>query len=263
MKAPLLQFLADCRETLSQYCEALDSKSRIPGALHISHTERQVDYFYYNPRNTKKDQYLKKKDLPFIMALAQQEYEEDFSKASKDLIHAIDRCEEILGKSKDPGEVYENLRPERRLLVQETSPDDAYVEAWLKSHKAPPSYFDGNSPVILTDDGLRVRSKSEFMYVTVFKARGIPFVFEPKVVTRKGVRRPDFLVLNRRTKKEYYIEHFGKMDDPAYLKGTLEKLKEYGEIGIMLGDDLLASFETKDQPLDIEEINRLVDRFLV
>lgn len=259
----ILQTLANYRETLSKHCEVLDSKRRIPGSLHISHTKRQIDYFFYNPTQKSKSQYLKKTDLPFIKALAQQEYEEDYSKALKEVIQAISKCEKILEKCKDPDDVYENLRVERKVLVKASSPDDEYAVAWLKKHKAPPSFFHENSPVIMTADGLRVRSKSEFMYATVFKARGIPFVFETKVITNVTVRRPDFLVLNKRTKKEYYIEHFGMMGDPGYLASTLEKLKEYSEIGIVLGDNLLASFETTDHPLDIEDINRLVDRFLI
>lgn len=234
----------------------------IPGTLKI---ERKVHVAYYHrvrPDDTK-GTYIRKENIPFIRQLAQQDYEKKVFKAAEKSDKTLTRCIEALNRCPFPDEIYDSLPAERKALVTPIDSDDAYAQAWLKKHEYNESFFRKDQPTYITENGERVRSKSEHMMADRFKARGIVYVFEPKVKTKVGIRRPDFLVLNKRTRKEYYIEHLGMMDDLAYVAENMDKLKEYEDVGIHLGKNLLLTFSNEKHPLDSKTIDSLIDNFLI
>ena len=94
-----------------------------------------------------------------------------------------------------------------------------------------------------TKRGEYVRSKSELIIADRLFDAGIPYHYEVACERKKWIiSYPDFLVLNPRTKKEYYWEHFGMMGDPTYLEQTLGKIEKYARYGITLGNNLIATF---------------------
>ena len=38
---------------------------------------------------------------------------------------------------------------------------------------------------------------------------------------------PDFVLLNKRTRQEFYFEHFGMMDNPEYSSKAIHKIEMY------------------------------------
>ena len=74
---------------------------------------------------------------------------------------------------------------------------------------------------------------------------------------------PDFTVKNLRTQKTFLWEHFGKMDDPAYLSKTTGKIKNYIDNGYIPGDNMIMTFETKKHPLTIDAVKSVVEEFLM
>ena len=69
-------------------------------------------------------------------------------------------------------------------------------------------------------------------------------------------------MLNKKTRQEVYIEHFGLLDDELYLSSNLLKLDEYRNNGIYLGKNLLFTYETEDSPLDIKGIRKMFRELL-
>lgn len=53
------------------------------------------------------------------------------------------------------------------------------------------------------------------------------------------------------------------MDDPAYVSRTIEKLKDYESADIIVGKNLIVSFENREHPLDTTAIDLIIDTFLV
>ena len=76
-------------------------------------------------------------------------------------------------------------------------------------------------------------------------------------------RYPDFYVLNTRTRRAYYYEHFGKCDDPDYVNDNLNKLIDYANAGIVAGINLIMTFETRQTPLTPEGVEALVENYLM
>ena len=75
-------------------------------------------------------------------------------------------------------------------------------------------------------------------------------------VTEKWIY-PDFTILNPETREEIYWEHFGMLDEPEYANKAILKLNEYELNGIHLGHQLIATFETSSQPLDISLVESI------
>ena len=118
--------------------------------------------------------------------------------------------------------------------------------------------------VILTQKGERVRSKSEKILADYFYQNGIPYKYEmPLYLKGFGVIYPDFTFLSRRTKKEIYWEHNGRMDDPIYARNAVRKIQAYEECGIYPGEDLILTYETERTILNERIVKSLVEKYLV
>ena len=71
-------------------------------------------------------------------------------------------------------------------------------------------------------------------------------------------------MLNKRTRKEYYWEHFGRMDDPKYIEESfMPKISDYYNFGYLPGKKLLMTFESKGHPFDTTQVKRLIEEFLI
>jgi hypothetical protein len=92
----------------------------------------------------------------------------------------------------------------------------------------------------------------------------IPYHYEcPLQLKGYGTVYPDFMLLNRRTRKEYYYEHLGIMDQPDYCEKAIRKIETYEKNGIYNGEQLLLSYETSRQPLNMKSVERMIERYLM
>ena len=73
---------------------------------------------------------------------------------------------------------------------------------------------------------------------------------------------PDFTVLNVKTRKEYYWEHLGLLDDEDYLNKFLVKLDSYQKNGIRSGEKLILTKETKKHPLNTANVKETIKYYL-
>jgi len=108
--------------------------------------------------------------------------------------------------------------------------------------------------------GLMTRSKAEAMIATALKDSGMKFQYEAATRLWHRTVRPDFKILLPHARKFVYWEHLGKLDDPNYVMDNLTKLQDYADAGILLGRNLVITFETKDKPLTYDTIHRTIDR---
>lgn len=70
-------------------------------------------------------------------------------------------------------------------------------------------------------------------------------------------------ILSRKTGKEVYWEHDGKMDDPKYSEKAVRKINSYIYNGIIPGDRLMLTFETSNIVLNDRTIKKMIDNFLL
>ena len=95
------------------------------------------------------------------------------------------------------------------------------------------------------------------------KKYDIPYRYEaPLKINGAGTIHPDFTVLNVRTRKEYYREHLGRMDDPSYAENALQRIALYEKNSIFPGNKLILSFETMTHPINTKNIEKTIEFYL-
>ena len=230
------------------------------GRLRTSSAHGSTSFYCLKGPKDTSGKYLPKKDMQFIRALAQKDYDRKILKSGKAELETIDILINLQDKSVE--DVYESLSLTRQTLINPIKlPDSEYIAHWLESKKCEPMGFGEADPVILTAEGYRVRSKSEQLWADLMEDAGVPHVFEPQIYLEgHGWIRPDFAGLNVRKRKEIVIEHFGMMDDPAYAEKNVDKLHDYERNGFVLGDDLLITMETKKFVPERKSIEELIKR---
>ena len=110
--------------------------------------------------------------------------------------------------------------------------------------------------------GLFVRSKAEVMGATYFYENGIPFRYEEPIILGGVQYCPDFTFRDPKTGTFYWYEHFGKMDDPDYVRDNLPRLITYAKYGIIPGINLVLTFETKEHKLSFPQIRAAIETVL-
>lgn len=244
------------------------SKKWLPGTLRISTDKGYLRYYHYVSAADKKpvhNRHLTKKEHGVAQQLAQQDYEREFLKVAKKQLRLLERHPEEY----DPHalrDVYQNLHEARKALVTPlVMTDEEYVRQW-ESVQYAPGQFGPADPFFQSERGERVRSKSEKIIADKYLRRGIPYRYEFPIKLKDGkgevIKRPDFLVLDRRTRKEYFHEHFGKVDDPDYAKHQMiEKLELYAENGIFPGVNLLITMESSLHPFNDRYLDLLIKKY--
>lgn len=104
-----------------------------------------------------------------------------------------------------------------------------------------------------------LRSKSEVLIDMLLRSHKIPFRYECALPLGNSIIYPDFTIRHPHTGNFYYWEHFGMMDNPAYIEKATSKLKLYAKHGITPGIQLITTYETQTHPLDPEIVEKFIE----
>ncbi len=226
-------------------------------------THNDVSQYYFKKEGDEKEHYIPKIEMSKIKLLIQRDYDEKIRKKLADMTRRLDRF--IAGYDVgDLEQFYNNLPKGRRELIIPIQPTrQMIIDEWYKNHPGDRNTYEKKHEFI-TLKGEAVRSKSEKMIADYLNAEGIPYVCEPEVIFKDGIRAcPDFAALNVRKNKTVYIEHLGLIDQAGYATKNFNKLLDYEEIGIVLGDDLIITMETEERPLDMKVVKKKITEYLL
>ena len=115
--------------------------------------------------------------------------------------------------------------------------------------------------VVSTVGGLWVRSKSEALIAFALDMAGVPFHYEEVLQAGETTMAPDFTLRHPASGEKFSWEHFGMMEDELYAAEAFRKLQRYAAKGIFPGRQLILTMETKECPLGLAEIRRIIDVF--
>ncbi|MEE1086848.1 MAG: ATPase [Schaedlerella sp.] len=151
---------------------------------------------------------------------------------------------------------YQNLlkayfKPKLKILEE-------WEEAFYETNKNYPEQL-----IHKTSSGRVVRSKAEAMIDMFLYKNKIPFRYECKLQLGELILYPDFTIRHPQTGKIFYWEHFGLMDYPEYVEKTYSKLQIYAQHGIIESINLITTFETKNNPLSTEMIEKIIDYYFL
>lgn len=243
---------------------ATSMKTSIVGSMEVVKRKNSVQYYhiYYTKEGSRIRNYIDKNNFELAVNLQYKSYHRKLYKLAKKRIKLL---APLLNDFQDNeiDDIYNSLPVERRCLIRPIEPSfEELEEKWFKIPFERLG-FRVTDPVILAENGVRVRSKSEKSFADKLTMMGRKFKFECKLVLPNGeVVFPDFTLLSEKTGEEIYIEHLGLMDDPVYFNKTMEKIRKFEENGILLGHRLFLTFGTKDGNFDTKGLERIVELYI-
>lgn len=250
-----LSDLHNYQDKLETLIEELKRNIR-PGKIITSVRE---DGIYYQLSLNHECKYISKKDRAQLKRYLQIDYNNRALKIATKQFKSITKFLENF-HPEDLEQIYSHYPNEAKFLISPYAvSNEDYAAAWIaKQHKTRKTTTE-----YVTSKGEYVRSKSEVIIADTLTTLGIPYKYEPELQTSsEGAIYPDFLILDVNTRKEIYYEHFGKMNDPEYASRTLVKLDIYAQEGIILGDNLIATFEADDHPLNRNTVAQTLAQFI-
>lgn len=273
--------MEDIRKSLEEQKTKVEKAIRIAqqtiknspkGRLRTSKSNNYFHYFYHEEEETvgakgSRGIYIPKSGLDFAKKLAQKEYCGKLLEKAEKLLKEIKKLERIYDRY--PLEaVFSNLCAARKNLVEPVVyPIEEYIRKWEAVEYTPGVFDENDNSEYYSAKGERVRSKSEKIISDELFMAGIPYRYEFPlklyVFNQERIFRPDFTVLNKRTGRQFIIEHFGMMDNSSYYNNTLQKLDAFEQNGFLIGRDILLFHESTHKPLSNLIVKQYIEEFLL
>lgn len=258
LKTMLLKEQNHLETIVNQVKERLES---VPdGHLRISKDRNNIRY--YQCTDGSNGIYIPKVEERLPRQLAQKTYDMKVLKKAETMLKQIKKMTKEYSDD-EIEQVYKSLNKERQALIIPVEPtwEQTLAEWYLEEYEG--KEFQEGAPLILTEKGERVRSKSEKILADFFYRKNILYRYEkPLHLKGYGIVYPDFTFLSKKTGQEIYWEHEGMMDKPDYARKAVYKIESYQNNGIYIGERLILTFETEQSVLNSKIVEQLAERYL-
>ena len=138
--------------------------------------------------------------------------------------------------------------------------DDVCVREWEKKPDRQNPYHRERL-IHETKCGIKVRSKSEMLIADTLFDHGLEYKNETKLRLEGRNYYPDFEILHPKTRRIIWWEHLGKLADPGYVFENLDRIVVFGRNGIVVGDNLILTWETQEMPLTHAMVDQRLREF--
>ena len=272
---------------LGDYSEESLVMRNSKGITRFFKKEKNGTYTYLSASNNKE-----------ISLFAQKRYLRELKKVAKREIAQLEKCLIILNSEKDGisdiNEVYDSLPEALKPFVKPLSlSDDDYATQWQEGNlvvKRKRIHAEDDYHKFKTIRGDYVGSKSEAIIADRLFVNNIPYHYEVAFTpeaepdssrpvfdaygrlvgfdaigfnpTDRDTLHPDFYVLNKRTRKACFWEHLGRLSDPKYCTDNLNRMVRIIDAGYTIGEEILITHEDSYNPLRLESIDEIIDKYL-
>lgn len=233
------------------------------GVLRIGKSQGCIQYYHCKSDSPRNGTYISKKNTDLPKQLAQKQYDEKILRYSEKTHNHITKLLRDFDDDKIEKIYYSENVEKQKLIVPVEETYEQKLKKWVSTPYTGKG-FSEDGPVIITNSGIRVRSKSEKIMADYFDSIGLVYKYErPLKLKSYGTIYPDFTFLSKKTGKEIYWEHEGMMDNPDYAKSAVQKIELYEKNGIFPGEDLILTFETSVTVINSDLVKELVKRYLI
>lgn len=232
------------------------------GTLRLSQSNTYLQFYHCTEEN-KAGKYISKGNDELIQKLAQKSYDDKVLRVAEKRLNQIKK----LTKDYEDNEIEQIFlkgHKERQHIIHPVEPTwENRINEW-KTKEYQGKGFGDEMPMIVTERGERVRSKSEKIMADYFYRHGIEYKYEcPIYLKGMGMVYPDFTFLSKKLGKEVYWEHCGIVDEPSYARNMVRKIEAYENNGIFPGERLILTYETEQSILNTGKIEQMVNRYLI
>ena len=227
---------------------------------------KRNNLFYYSSIDKEASSYHEtylRKDSAELVTLAKREYSVRRLEDAKKELHLVDKYLQILVQEPTADRYLRTHEGIASIIAPLLKSDDSKIQEWLDAeYQRNPYNPDGLIyPTILP--GLKTRSKSESDILGRLVHYKVPFHYEEGVVANGRMLYPDITCMSVSTKKIYYWEHLGSMDNIKYAQANFSKIPELYNAGLTPWQNLIITTETSDSPLDINFVDYLIEYYLL
>ena len=218
------------------------------------------DYCKYYFLKDSKRHYIPQNENQLIEELAKKKYLLAKVKDARAEINAIDLylkhhkdkslAEQLLKKGDGVAEVLEPL------IVPQDEKLREWAEAEYPAYQGFPQYLVHEGPF-----GKMYRSKTEANIAFLLVKNSIASRYEWERNINGSPYAIDFTTRHPVTGKFIFWEHFGRMDDPSYCMKIGPKLHDFAADGIIPDKNLIMTFESKQHPVNISQLEEIVRRW--
>lgn len=293
-KTEIIRILEETAGNLGKIIES--SRPEISGSLNLKIVKGRPLFFCRTEEG--KQKYVKMSDDGQIKRLSYNYYAKKLKAAAVKEKKQIDNCLDILSKDPEKSDVDKVTQriPEaiKDNLSYSELTNEGYARRWQEGNKVVKKrriHDKDDYHRFKTIRGDYVGSKSEVIIADRLYVKGIPYHYEiaftPEAeidVSRpvydqfgfiagyevigfspfdQDTLHPDFYVLNKRTRKAYFWEHLGKMDDPSYCLKNFNRFMRILDAGYIIGEDLIVTHEDSKHPLMTESIDSIIEKYLI
>ena len=230
------------------------------GNLRISKHKNRCRYYHcVHDRN---GIYIPKRNMILREQLAQKAYNSSIINIAEEQLAKINKMLEIDADEKMKKCMIPCIHDRKKLINPIEDTWENNLQKWFAAPYQGKEFQEG-APMILTENGERVRSKSEKILADYFYRQNILYKYEkPLYLKGYGTVYPDFTFLSSKTGKEIYWEHEGMMDKQEYARNAVRKIELYQKNGIYPGERLILTFETEQSMLNQNILEKLVEKYL-
>ena len=251
----------ELKKKISILADRIDKNQELSEKYSLSCSDsHKVPQYFINGK------YVSKKNLNVVKKVAQLDYDKKVCKELEKELAVVQKLLQYYDSNTIDQIYLKQCAGRRRIVTPIQEPSDSFAKNWIDEEYKPSEMWEEDK-LFYTLKGEKVRSKAEKIIADELNASNIPYRYEYPleilVGKQKKTFRPDFLVLDRRTRKEYVIEHLGMMDKIGYYNYNLNKIGILEQNGYLLGVNLLILHETSDSPINILTFRRYVEEYLI
>lgn len=246
-------------------------KNAPAGSLSFRKMKGRTCYLQRMSNDDTNGRYLSRKNTELIKALEEKAYCLELAKTAAAQKAGLLKIRKMLEELPDYKTVFLKIPQQKRNLIEPfeapvKTMSETEVRQWL-TYRRQKKASDPKT-LLKTQNGETVRSKSELIIADKLKAAGIPYHYEKPLPLNDDnyggtiIFHPDFTVLNKRTGRTYYWEHFGMTDDEEYRAETLKKLETYAENGYFPGKNLIVTSETARHTFNTTYVDMIIEEYL-
>jgi len=247
--------------TLQNY---LDSA---PEGTLISRQKSIGQYKYYNyrlsPDGKKKETYIPQSNAVLAEKLACKAYAAKRLSDCKKELRILSDYLSFYGSEKEADRFLKAHPGAAKLILPLVEHLDAYAKQWQEAPYIRSEIHPEDLIYPTLNPNLKVRSKSEGDIYGRLVFFQVPRRYEEQIIINGIAIHPDFTCLNVRTREVFYWEHQGAWDKLDYVHKLPGREDQYRMAGIIPWKNLIITTETKNQPLDINWVDTLIQYFLL
>ena len=253
---------SECRRLEKKVNELQNKLTELPEGKLIC-ARNGGDYYKWYQSDGHNKVYIPRKNRELAEQLAAKKY---FSVLIQDLSNEKKAIQQYLKRHENKASNAEKLLMEeseiKNLLTSHFTTISQELSEWTKlpyeNNKKYPEQL-----IYKSVSGKFVRSKSEMIIDMYLHINEIPFRYEAALELGTSIIYPDFTIRHPKTGEVYYWEHFGMMDSPNYAKNAGSKIQLYLSQGIIPSIRLITTYETKEKPLDSDEVQKIIEKYFL